>query len=288
MPTPPPELAPTAHKGEAGRLLCLCGNPTMPGAAALVTRAAQRAGAGLVTLAVFSREVVAAVAPSSPETVFLDLSRTKDLFASRLPREIVGHPHAARVVGPGLGKSGQTRELVRCLVTSVFEGPLVLDADALNVLAGALEAASECRGPLILTPHPGEAARLAEEPVPADDDGRLACARGIAERSRSICVLKGRHTVVTDGERDYVNTTGNPGMATAGSGDVLAGILGAYLTLARPDSDWTPFDAVCAAVHVHGLAGDIAAERNGVRGAIASDQIAALPEAQVRHRAEAE
>ncbi len=264
-------------------MLCLCGNPSMPGAATLTVRAAARAGAGLVTLGVFSHEIIAPVSAGSPETVFLDLSRTKELFASRLPHELVQHRHGARVAGPGLGQSGQTRELVRCLVGSIFAGPLVLDADALNVLAGGLEAAQEYKGALILTPHPGEAARLNEEDCPADDAGRLTFAREIAERSGSICVLKGHRTVVTDGERDYVNETGSAGMATAGSGDVLAGVLGAYLSIAEDEGPWDVFGATCAAVYVHGLAGELATERHGVRGAIASDQIAALPEAHLRH-----
>ena len=283
-PAPPPLLDERAHKGSAGRLLCLCGSPNMPGAATLVTRAAQRAGAGLVTLAVLQRELVGLVSAASPETVFLDISRTKDLYAGRLPRELRAHGHDVRLAGPGLGRSGQVRELVRRLVGDDFEGPLILDADALNLLAGALEVATAYRGTLVLTPHPGEAERLLEGAVPADDEGRLGCAREIAERAGAICVLKGHRSVVTDGERTFINDSGNPGMATAGSGDVLCGVLGAYLAAAvrASDPDWDSFDAVAAAVHVHGLAGDLAAEEHGGRGCIASDQIAHLPAAQLR------
>ena len=135
-PTLPPTLAPDAHKGQAGRILCLCGSPTMPGAASLVVRAAQRAGAGLVTLVVFHQEIIGHVAPLSPETMYLDVSRSQDLYAGRVPREITEHRHDVRVVGPGLSRSGRTRELVRRVVEGEFEGPTLFDADALAVLAG--------------------------------------------------------------------------------------------------------------------------------------------------------
>lgn len=280
-PTPPPPLPEEAHKGTAGRLLCLCGSATMPGAAQLVLRAAQRAGAGLVTLGVFQRELIAMVAPGVPEATYLDLSRTKDLYAGRLPIEIAQHQHDARLAGPGLGSGGVTRELVRRLTTSRFSGPLLLDADALHVVGGGLEALVEYGPTLVLTPHPGEAAHLLERTIPDDDEGRLSCAHEIAIRAQAICILKGARTIVTDGERHWVNHTGNPGMATAGSGDVLAGIVGAYLAAAvRTGDAWSMFDAACAGVHAHGLAGDLAAERLGQRGVIASDMIAELGAAQ--------
>lgn len=282
-PPPPPPLPEDAHKGTAGRLLCLCGSPTMPGAAQLVLRAAQRAGAGLVTLGVFQRELIDLVAPAVPEATYLDLSRTKDLYAGRLPIEIAQHRHDARIAGPGLGGGGVTRELIRRLTTCEFDGPLVLDADALNVVGGGLEALAEYAPPLVLTPHVGEATRLLERTVPREDEGRLSCAHEIAVRGMGICVLKGARTVVTDGELEWVNGTGNPGMATAGAGDVLTGIVGAYLAAAAGSGGaWSLFDAVCAAVHVHGIAGDLAAERLGQRAVVASDLIDELGAAQRR------
>jgi NAD(P)H-hydrate epimerase len=269
-----------AHKGQAGRVLCICGSPAMPGAATLVVRAAQRAGAGLVTLVVFQRELIAAVSPCSPETLFLDVSRTQDLFAGRLPREIQEHRHDVRVVGPGLSRSGRTRELVRRIVEDEFAGPLVLDADALNVFHGAPELILQAHGTAVVTPHVREAERLLDREVPADADARLDAAREIAERTGALCVLKGRGTVVTDGERVYVNDTGNSGMATAGSGDVLCGVIGAYLAASILAEDYAPFDAVAAAVHAHGAAGDLALVERGARGIIASDLIEHLPAAQ--------
>ena len=282
-PAPPPALASDLHKGSAGRVLCVCGCKEMPGAAILTVRAAQRAGAGLVTLTIFTSDVLGLVPSASPETVYLDLTNSKDLYVGLLPRRIQEHMHHARIAGPGLGTAGITRELVRRLVSSDFEGPLVLDADALNVLGTALEAVTEHPGPVVVTPHPGEAARMLERVVPSTDEGRLACALEIAERTGAICVLKGHRTVVTDGSTTWVSETGNPGMATAGSGDVLCGILVAYLATARllQRSDWTMFDAVASAVHVHGRAGDLAAQERGERGVIASDLIELLPAAQL-------
>jgi NAD(P)H-hydrate epimerase len=175
------------------------------------------------------------------------------------------------------------RELVRCLVTDDFDGPMVFDADALNVVGSAIEALGAYEGPLVLTPHPGEAQRLLGRTVTADEDARVACAHEIQRRSGATCVLKGLGTVVTDGERTYINETGNAGMATAGAGDVLTGILGAYLAYSvhTHESGWSTFDAVAAAVHVHGLAGDLAAREHGMRGVVASDVIDFLPAAQL-------
>jgi NAD(P)H-hydrate epimerase len=252
----------------------------MPGAAQLAVHAALRAGVGLVTLGVFQRELIAIVSSAVPEATYLDLSRSKYLFTARLPREIEDHQHDVRVVGPGLGQGGQTRELVRCLLSCVFEGPLVVDADALNVVGEASEVLSEHVGPVVITPHPGEAERLLGRSIPDDDEGRSDCARELAQRTGAVCAIKGRHTVIAYGERLHVNQTGNPGMATAGSGDVLCGILGAYLARAVRVGEVDPFEVACAAVHVHGLAGDLAAETLGRRALMASDLIAHLPAAQ--------
>ena len=137
---------------------------------------------------------------------------------------------------------------------------------------------------MVVTPHPGEAERLLGRKIPGDDAGRATAAKEISRRSRAICCLKGHRTVVAEGERVYVNETGNPGMATAGAGDVLAGILGAYLAPCAHGNapSWTPFDAAASAVHVHGLAGDLAAAEVGRRGLVASDLIRFLPSAQAR------
>lgn len=296
-PRPAPELPLDAHKGDAGRVLFLCGRRTMPGAAILALRAAQRAGAGLVTLGCLERELLDVVPGAVPEAVYLDLSDSPGIEQGRLPEPLLGRDDHAWVIGPGLGAGTRTRGLVGGVLGTVRAAgghalPLVLDADALNVLGAQPEALRAYPGPLVITPHPGEAARLLGRAVPSDAAGRIACARELARRARAICCLKGAGSVVSDGERDFVNPTGNPGMATAGAGDVLCGILGAYLATCVTLGDlgprcapWSPFDAVLAAVHVHGLAGDLAAAQLGRRGTIASDLVDHLPPAQMRFAA---
>jgi hydroxyethylthiazole kinase-like uncharacterized protein yjeF len=280
----PPAFPANAHKGMVGKVLCLAGSPEMPGAAQLTLRAAQRGGAGLAVLAIFQTEMVDRITPVVPEAVFLDVSRTRDLYAGRLPREIGEYPCHARVAGPGLNSSGRTRELVRRLVEDDYKGPLILDADALNVLAGAPELLTMSQSKVILTPHPGEAERLLDRPVPDDREGRIEFAVELSLRSGSMCVLKGNGTVVTDGNSVYVNASGGPALATAGTGDVLAGLLGAYAAWSEclQGEGFSLFDAVVSAVYTHGLAGDLAAVEFGERGVIASDLITYLGQAQLQ------
>jgi len=262
----------------------------MPGAAVLVARSAQRAGAGLVTLGYTSENLRTIVPIAAPEAILLDLTHAVEDDRFVAEPELSSRQDHARVIGPGMGRSSTTRLIVEHVVASSFTGPLVLDADALNVLDRDLERVRAHRGDLVLTPHPGEAARLLGREIERDARSRLEAARELSRRSRGIACLKGHGTVVTDGERVYVNTTGNPGMATAGAGDVLSGIMVAYLALCatREEPTWTAFDAAAAAVHVHGLAGDIAAERLGRRSLIASDLIEHLSLAQVRFQSSRE
>ncbi len=277
----PPPLADDAHKGEAGRVVTICGSRLMPGAALLVVRAAQRAGAGLVTAVCLDPSLLALVPAAAPEAVLMEIERIGDLAFALQSREA----HAI-VVGCGLGAGDATRSLVHALLQRVPDVPLVLDADALNVLDGAPEKLRERKGTTVITPHPGEASRLLGRDVPRDAAGRESAALELARKSGAIVCLKGKGTVVTDGASVFVNDTGNAGMATAGAGDVLAGILAAYLAACTTgiDARWTPWDAACAAVHVHGLAGDLARARLGTRGLVASDLVQHLPAAQERVR----
>ncbi len=284
--TPPaaPALAIDAHKAQAGRVLCVCGSRLMPGAAILAVRAALRAGAGLVTLAALDPQLLALVPLAAPEAVLLDWSES-ELGHLSLERRLAEREDHARLVGPGMGLSERTRRVLAGLTSDAFRAPLVLDADALNALEGEPERLSRRGGFSVITPHPGEAARLLGRQVPGDEPGRIAAALELSRRSGATVVLKGRRSVIAQGPSVFVNTTGNPGMATAGSGDVLAGIMVAYLAAssAVARDDFTPLDAVRAAVHVHGLAGDLAAETMGARAMIASDLIIFLPTAQRRH-----
>ena len=266
-----------AHKGDAGRVLLVCGSADMPGAAVLVARAAQRAGAGLVTVACFDPAAKIILPIAAPEAVLVDVEAGSAV-------SLADRADHVRVVGPGLGATTRTSRLVHDLLADGFSGAWVLDADALNVLAGDLQDLRARSGAMVLTPHPGEAARLLGREIPRSNAGRAAAAREISRESRAICCLKGQRTVIAEGDRIHVNETGNPGMATAGAGDVLAGILGAYLApcVTRFDSSFAPFDAAVAAVHVHGLAGDLAAEEVGRRGLVASDLVRFLPAAQAR------
>lgn len=273
----PPPLHAEAHKGDAGRLLVIAGSEFYPGAARLCVEAALRGGAGLVTLGHFHAGLPQIVAAAVPEVTYLDLSRTRDLFAGRLPREISSHRHDVRVVGPGLGQGGHSREFVQQVVSDSFSGGLVLDADALNVLDPEAEVSAH-PGPVWITPHPGEAKRLLGESIPGRDGDRREACEELARRHGAICILKGHRTVVSDGARHWVCEAGNPGMATAGTGDVLSGVLGAYA--ARVSAEYDAFAAACAAVFVHARAGDLAAEALGQRGMIARDVIEHLPAAQ--------
>jgi NAD(P)H-hydrate epimerase len=172
----------------------------------------------------------------------------------------------AVVVGPGLGRDADTGEFVRSFLASV-EAATVVDADALYFLEGNADSLEGAPGSFVITPHPGEAARLLGFPpsAPLPWDRRRAVAE-LAGRSGAVAVLKGRGTLVCDGKRIYRNATGNPGMATGGTGDVLAGVIGALLA-----QGLEPFDAAVLGVRAHGRAGDLAAARRGEVSLVASD-----------------
>lgn len=285
VPSAPPALPVTAHKGDAGRVLCVAGSAAMPGAAILCARAAQRAGAGLVAVGCVDALLLTVLPPAAPEAVLVDLSESFELGgrtrADAGERLLARAPHAV-LLGPGLGDDARTRAVL-ALALACVRVPMVLDADALNALDGEPERLRAAQGSLVLTPHPGEAARLLGRAVPEDAAGRVRAARELAERSGALVCLKGSGTlVVAPGGEPWRNTTGNPGMATAGAGDVLAGVLVAYLALLEslPGRGWSAHAAACAAVFVHGLAGDLAAERLGARAVIASDLVRELAPAQ--------
>jgi NAD(P)H-hydrate epimerase len=268
-----------ANKGTFGRVLVVSGSRGMSGAAILCAGAALRGGAGLVRLAV-PEGILPIVAAANPcyTTAPLPQNDRGRLSAAALPEllELVrGNTVAA--LGPGLGPSAD----VAALVAGVLEGtatPLVLDADALNVLAGRLDALRRHKGPAVLTPHPGEFARLLGRDIPTVQARREELAVRFADEHGVVLVLKGRGTVVTDGRAVYVNTTGNPGMATGGTGDVLGGLIAALIA-----QQLETFAAARLGVYLHGRAGDLARQRVGEVSLIASDLLDFLPAAFRAH-----
>jgi NAD(P)H-hydrate epimerase len=260
------------HKGDFGRVLVVAGSSGMMGAACLTAQAALRSGAGLVTLAVpRSLQDVAATKLTSIMTLGLAETPARS-FSARGLEELRTAANAFDCVaaGPGLGRHPETLLFAQQLPT-VLEGPLVLDADALFALAEKPENILR-EAPTVITPHPGEMARLVGLRVRELQANRLEYAVTFAQRYSCVTVLKGAGTAVTDGRRVYVNTTGNPGMATAGSGDVLTGMIAGLLPQMKD-----AFSAAVLAVFAHGLAGDRARDRLGEVGMTADDILAEVP-----------
>ncbi len=262
------------HKGEVGRILVLAGSLGMSGAAILSAKSALVSGAGLVYLAV-PRSVLPIVSTALVEVVGIPMPENPDgsLAYEAYYRILdLGRDMDALLVGPGLSRDSGTQRLVREILLGL-EKDIVLDADGLNALTQSTSILKEAPGRVIITPHPGELSRLIGRRVPKEE--RLEISRETSAELGVICVLKGARTLITEpGGRSFVNLTGNSGMATAGSGDVLAGII---VSLIAQHND--PLVAAVSGVYLHGLAGDLAAEELGARSIIASDIIRYLPRA---------
>ena len=284
---------PESNKGDYGHVGVLAGSRGMVGAPALVARAAQRTGAGLVTV-LTANSAQPILAGKLDEQMTLPLAEVEGSVAETAWESIVAFAKKATVfcVGPGLTTHKETVLLLHRLLTEI-QCAIVLDADGLNALAMRPEAAQERRkkihSPLILTPHPGEAARLLDNSIAQVQADRVGAVRELALRYQAVAVLKGRHTLIADaGGTVHINTTGNPGMATGGMGDTLTGIIGAILAqdIAQSKRFNCPqvaaLDAASLGVHVHGLAGDIVAEERGEAGLTAGDVIDRLPVALSR------
>lgn len=267
-----------SHKGTYGTALLVGGSRGMAGAIALSGMAALKSGAGKVRVAVpdVCLETVAQFEPSYM-TLPLDCDEHGCLEASALEKIQALAKNATCVgIGPGLTCSSGISNLVGWLYRTLPQ-PLVIDADGLNALAGAPGALAHPGGPRLLTPHPGEFARLCEtQGIPAEKttEGRQRAAVELASRHKIAIVLKGHQTLVTDGQTQFRNTTGNPGMATGGTGDVLTGVIVALVCQEMP-----LFDAARLGVFAHGLAGDLAAEDFGQVGLTARDLLQYLPQA---------
>lgn len=254
------------HKGTYGHVLVVAGSHGKSGAAALSATAALRSGAGLVTVATRSA-IVESVLGHTPELMGWPLDEKGPLGMGDLDSlRAAAKDKSVLVIGPGIPRGQETVKLLSELLSGV-EVPAVLDADALNAVATDLSVLSRAKGPLVLTPHPGEMSRLANLPTQDLQKSRVEVARTFARTHGVTLVLKGARTLIAHHDGTvYVNPTGNPGMATGGMGDVLSGIIGALLGqgLKAPEAVWT-------AVYAHGLAADLAVAENGRLGLIATD-----------------
>jgi ADP-dependent NAD(P)H-hydrate dehydratase len=280
IPQLPPRQA-DANKGIFGRALVIAGSRGMSGAAILSGTGALRGGAGLVRVAT-PAGIQPLVAAGNPCFMTAPLPEDADgRLSASAATELANLAGAssATAIGPGLGRSATLPDLLLTILSQTTV-PMILDADALNALEGRTTDLRLHYGPLVITPHPGEFARLVGCSVPVVQANREHLAAEFAATHRTVVILKGHGTVVTDGQRLAVNATGNPGMATGGTGDILSGLVVALLC-----QGLEPFAAARLAVHLHGLAGDLARDALGETSLIATDLLEYLPRAFQAHAA---
>lgn len=263
-----PDRDPWAHKGRFGKLLLLCGSRGFTGAAALAARAALRAGAGLAFLGV-PESIYAIEAVKLDEPIVFPLPDADGKLSEDAVPEILNRLPGmdAVLIGPGLGQSEGVLAVVSTVLGN-FCGPVVVDADGINVLSAHTDLLRGRAHPTILTPHDVEFARLGG----LITEDRAASAAALARDLKCTVLLKGHETVITDGSRCFINHTGNPGMAVGGSGDVLAGIIVSLL-----GQGITPLEAAACGAWLHGAAGDQCANERGQYGMLPSDMVEALP-----------
>ena len=263
-----------SHKGDFGHVFILAGSRGLTGAAALCSNAALRSGAGLVTLgipaslnSIMSRKLTEVMTISLAETKegTLSLKAEVDILKKIKTSDVV-------VLGPGLSQYPETQKLINRLILKIGK-PMVMDADALNAISKNTGALKKIKSRFAVTPHPGEMSRLINKSMEYVKNNRLIVAKKFSHDYNAVVVLKGAGTVVAapDGKY-YINTTGNPGMATAGSGDVLTGIIAGLL-----GQRLNMFNAARLGVYIHGLAGDLAAKDKGEIGLIAGDILEKIP-----------
>ena len=265
-----------SHKGDFGHLMVIAGSLGKAGAAVMTAKGALRTGAGLVSVAapmglvpVIQQQVMEAMCLPAGETIdgTLGMGSENELLKS-------SNSMTACAIGPGLTTHYETVQVVKSLVQRMTI-PLVLDADGVNALAGSVDLLKKAKAPVVLTPHPGEMARLLGVSIDDVQADRIGMASGCAEKYGITVVLKGTGTIIATPHGEvFINTTGNPGMASGGTGDVLTGMIGSLLA-----QGYGPTQAACLGVYLHGLAGDLAAEEKGEAGMIAGDLIEKIPEA---------
>ena len=269
-------LPPNAGKEQRGRVLVVGGSLRYSGAIVLAARAAARSGAGVVTVAC-ARSVGEAVAGSDPNLTFFPLAEAQPgivaTAAAAQLTTVLGEKIKAMLIGPGLSHGTGTDEFVAAVLRNAKSIATVVDADGLNALARTEDWTKLIPAKCVLTPHDGEAARLAGRVVPAGS-GRISFAERHAREWGAVVVLKGAVTVVTDGRKTFVHDQPNPTLGVGGSGDVLGGSIAAFLARGL-----APLAAACAGVWVHGRAGALLASDIGESGALATDIVDALPRA---------
>lgn len=275
-----------SNKGNYGHVLVVGGSLGKAGAAAMAGVSALRAGAGLSTVAT-AKSVLVTVAGFHPEIMTEPLAETEagTIGSAALDQlQPLAKGKTVLAIGPGISRNQETSELVWALIGQ-REVAAVLDADGLNAFEGRTNELNGKRGTLVITPHPGEMARLAGCSIPDVQKDRLGTARKFPREHDVIVVLKGHRTLVVQPSGEaWVNTTGNPGMATGGTGDILTGMVAGMIAQRPKDA----FSAVIAAVHLHGLAGDVMREKMGEHSLIATDLLTGLPEAFRRTRVAAQ
>ena len=263
-----PDRDPWAHKGCFGKVLLLCGSVGFTGAAALAAKAALRSGAGLVYLGV-PQSIYAIEAIKLDEAIVFPLPEEDGKLSEEAAEEVAHRMSQmdAVLVGPGLGQSPGVLAVVR-RVLEEFPGPVVVDADGINVLSAHRDILRGRTGPTILTPHDVEFGRIGG----FIDEDRAESAASLARELECIVLLKGHRSVITDGSVCYTNQTGNPGMAVGGSGDVLAGIIVSLL-----GQHIAPLEAAACGAWIHGAAGDLCDRELGQYGMLPSDMVQNLP-----------
>ncbi len=268
-----------SNKGTLGSLLCICGSYGMAGAAIMAGKAALRCGIGLLKIAV-PKSIYPVCATNILESVYYPLEETSNGVISSKNTDFLlemCEKSSAVVIGCGLSVCDDTKNLVQSVITNC-EKPLVIDADALNCICNKPEILKNLKAPAIITPHPGEMARLLHSTPKTVNLNRENTAIDFAKKFGVVTVLKGAGTIIAspDGEV-YINHTGNSGMATGGSGDVLSGIIGSLLAQGA-----SPINAAAAGVFLHGTIGDLAAEKLGKISMLPTDMIDMIPTAYLK------
>ncbi|MFR8624729.1 MAG: NAD(P)H-hydrate dehydratase [Ruminococcus sp.] len=268
-----------SNKGTLGSLLCICGSYGMAGAAIMAGKAALRCGIGLLKIAV-PKSIYPVCATNILESVYYPLEETSNGVISSKNTDFLlemCEKSSAVVIGCGLSVCDDTKNLVQSVITNC-EKPLVIDADALNCICNKPEILKNLKAPAIITPHPGEMARLLQSTPKTVNSSRENTAINFAKKFGVVTVLKGAGTLIAspDGEV-YINHTGNSGMATGGSGDVLSGIIGSLLAQGA-----SPINAAAAGVFLHGTIGDLAAEKLGKISMLPTDMIDMIPTAYLK------